>query len=52
MNDQEVSIKWHMPLERELTYFIECIINETKPSPSIQDGFKILEIIENAEIHQ
>ena len=52
MNDKEVSIKWHMPLERELTYFTECIINETKPSPSIQDGFKILEIIENAEIHQ
>jgi UDP-N-acetylglucosamine 3-dehydrogenase len=52
MNDKEIPIKWQMPLERELTYFIECIINETKPSPSIQDGFKILEIIENAEIHQ
>ena len=52
MNDREVPINWYMPLERELTYFIECIINATKPSPSIQDGFRILEIIETAETHK
>lgn len=52
MNDKEVATNWYMPLERELTYFIECIINRKKPSPSIEDGVRILEIIENAETHK
>ncbi len=52
MNDKEVPTKWYMPLERELNYFIDCVINRRKPSPSLQDGFRILEIIENAETHK
>ena len=51
MNNVEVPVDWHMPLQRELSYFIECIRKGKSPSPSVHDGLRVLEIIEGAEFH-
>ncbi len=51
MNYTEVPVEWHMPLEQELRHFVECIEEGVQPSPSIHDGLRILEVIENADVH-
>ena len=51
MNNKEVHVDWHMPLQRELEYFIECVGKGVEPSPSIHDGLRMLSIIESAETH-
>jgi len=51
MNNVEVPVDWYMPLQRELEYFVECVRRGEKPSPSVYDGLRILEIIEGAEFH-
>ncbi|MBS7623594.1 Gfo/Idh/MocA family oxidoreductase [Candidatus Bathyarchaeota archaeon] len=50
MNNVEVAVDWSMPLERELRYFLECIRRGEKPTPSIKDGLRVLEMIEKALI--
>jgi len=50
MNNAEVAVDWHMPLERELRYFLECIEGGEQPTPSVYDGLRMLEIIESALI--
>jgi len=50
MNNAEVAVDWHMPLERELRYFLECIEKGEQPAPSVYDGLRMLEIIESALI--
>jgi len=47
-NEGEIAITWIPPLEQELRYFAECLINGRPPSPSIDDATRVLEIIEKA----
>jgi UDP-N-acetylglucosamine 3-dehydrogenase len=49
MNNKEVDVDWHMPLQRELMHFVECVREGRQPSPSIRDGTRMLEILEGAE---
>ncbi len=51
MNNVEVPIDWHMPLQLELEYFVECIREQKAPSPSVHDGLRVLEIIEKGIIY-
>lgn len=50
MNNAEVPVDWHMPLEQELRYFLDCIRRGEQSSPSVYDGLRMLEIIESALI--
>jgi len=47
-DNAEIPIAWKPPLENELNSFISSIKHSVHPSPSIQDGVKALEIIEEA----
>jgi predicted dehydrogenase len=44
--------KFYQPYRDELQYFINCLINDIKPSPSGQDGLKDLEAISQAYKNQ
>jgi UDP-N-acetylglucosamine 3-dehydrogenase len=45
-NGTEIPVTWRMPLQEELNYFVDCIRNRKKPSPSIPDAVRALQIIE------
>ena len=47
-DNSEVPIVWRPPLEKELNSFISSVKHKVHPSPSIQDGVKALETIEEA----
>ncbi|MGQ9542977.1 MAG: Gfo/Idh/MocA family protein [Candidatus Bathyarchaeia archaeon] len=49
VNQREVKVDWVMPLESELRYFANCVREGLEPSPSVEDGLRVLEIIEGAE---
>lgn len=48
-NGREIAVTWVPPLEQELRYFAECLVNGRPPSPSIDDATRVLEIIERAK---
>jgi len=48
---EEIPVDWQMPLQNELKYFVKCIKEDLRPSPSIHDGLRALEIIDTAEKH-
>lgn len=42
------STEYTAPHLKEIEYFSECLINDTKPEPSGEDGLKDLEVIDSA----
>jgi len=47
-DNTEVPIVWKPPLEKELNSFISSVKHRVHPTPSIQDGVKAIETIEEA----
>jgi len=47
-DNAEVPIAWKPPLEKELNSFISSVKEKVHPTPSIRDGVKALETIEEA----
>ncbi len=47
-NSVEIPISWRMPLQEELSYFVDCVRSRKRPAPSLDDAVKALQIIEEA----